>query len=156
MRKRAILLLSLLLVGLLTVAFITERLPAEGTPGAPGIIGDPYFPGPGNGGYDALYYELIVDVDIENATIESRATMQTRATQNLSRFNLDFAEMTTHSLTVNGTEATFERDERELMITPSQVLTEGDVFETVVMDSLYDMLPRRGLRIGRPRRTQSV
>ena len=62
-------------------------------PGAPGI-GDPYFPLDGNGGYDVQHY--LLDLRYEPATdlLAGRATIRARATQNLSRFNLDFVGLT--------------------------------------------------------------
>ncbi len=63
----------------------------HGTPGAPGI-GDKLYPMLGNGGYDALHY----DVDLRYATsdpaqpLDGTVTILARATQSLSRFDLDF------------------------------------------------------------------
>ena len=131
MRKRAIVLLSLLIVTLFTAAWITDRQLPTGTPGASGV-GDPYFPGLGNGGYDALHYTIDLDVNLDEATIAGDVTMQARATQNLSRFNLDFGGMTISRITINGEAATFSRDGRELIITPAQTLREGSIFESVV------------------------
>ncbi len=131
MTKRVIVLLPLLIVTLLTAAWIAEKNAIEGQPGASGV-GDPYFPGLGNGGYDALHYTIDLDVNLDASTISGDVTMQARATQHLSRFNLDFGGMTISEITVNGEEATFSRDGRELMITPAQTLREGSEFESVV------------------------
>ena len=61
------------------------RLPA----GAPGV-GDDYFPLYGNGGYDVRHYLLRVSYDPATDRLVGVATISARATQNLSRFNLDF------------------------------------------------------------------
>jgi hypothetical protein len=77
--------------------------PRPGTPGAAGI-GDKLFPTLGNGGYDALHY----DVDLHYATADPAApvhgtvTLVARATQSLSRFDLDFAGDSVGTVDVNG------------------------------------------------------
>src|SRR3954451_23667385 len=43
-----------------------------------------------------------------------------RATQSLSRFDLDFSGRSVGSVTVNGAPASFRRDGQELIITPRQ------------------------------------
>ena len=58
-------------------------------PGAPGV-GDDYFPLYGNGGYDVRHYLLQVSYDPATDRLVGVATISARATQNLSRFNLDF------------------------------------------------------------------
>src|SRR5688572_1714177 len=73
-------------------------------PGAPGI-GDPYYPLDGNGGYDVRHYLLDVTYDPATGRLVGIATMTAVATQNLSRFNLDFEGLTVRSATVNGERA---------------------------------------------------
>ncbi len=51
---------------------------------------------------------------------------------NLSSFNLDFQGLDIDSLTVNGNEATYTRDDRELIITPGAPLQTGDAFTVEV------------------------
>ena len=53
------------------------------TPGADGA-GDPYFPLDGNGGYDVQHYDLDVKYDPETDVLTGEATIEARATQNLS------------------------------------------------------------------------
>ena len=65
--------------------------PTAASPGSAGL-GDRLNPGIGNGGYDVLHYDL----DLRYATsapaqsIDGTVTILARATQSLSRFNLDF------------------------------------------------------------------
>jgi len=106
----------------------------EATFGAPGV-GDPYFPDLGNGGYDSQHYHLDIDVDFDTLSLDAIVTIQAIATQSLSRFNLDFAGFAIDSLSVNGVEASFERDGRELMITPSEPLMIDEEFEVIVVYS---------------------
>ena len=59
--------------------------PALGTEG----IGDPYFPLAGNGGYDVTAYDIQIRYDPPTGRIEGHTAITARATENLSRFNLD-------------------------------------------------------------------
>ena len=79
---------------LASLAVLVAAAPAVAAP-SPGAAGldDRLNPGIGNGGYDVLHYDL----DLRYATsdpsqsIDGDATIVARATQSLSRFNLDFA-----------------------------------------------------------------
>src|SRR3982751_1840577 len=87
------------------------------SPGAAGI-GDRLFPTLGNGGYDVQHYDL----DLRYATsapsqgIDGTVTILARATQSLSRFDLDFAGDSVGGVSVNGLPATFTRDGEDLVI----------------------------------------
>jgi len=134
-----IMLLSLPLLG-----FIREALPAgEPSPGSAGV-GDPYFPELGNGGYDAQHYLLDLEADLETNTISGTVTMRARATQSLSQFNLDFAGFTIHELSVDDQEAEYQREGRELAITPAQPIYEGQFFDVAVT---YSGVPGRELQL---------
>src|SRR4051812_10831012 len=65
-------------------------------------IGDPLFPGLGNGGYDAIHYSLALryPTAAPGTTVAGRVTMFARSTQALSRFNLDFAGDSVESVSV--------------------------------------------------------
>src|SRR3954453_12875517 len=88
-------------------------------PGSAGI-GDRLFPTLGNGGYDVQHYDL----DLRYATsaptqgIDGTVTLLARATQSLSRLNLDFAGDSVGSVSVNGLPARYTRDGEDLVITP--------------------------------------
>ena len=66
--------------------------PGARGPGADGI-GDRLFPQLGNGGYDAKHYDLAVTYasSAPEQDVAGKVTMSARATQSLSRFDLDFA-----------------------------------------------------------------
>ncbi|MEV0667466.1 M1 family metallopeptidase [Actinomadura luteofluorescens] len=109
------------------------------TPGAPGL-GDPYFPDLGNGGYDVTHYHLKTAYDPGTDELTGTTTIKAIATQNLSRFNLDFYKMNVRSVRVNGREASFDRTgERELEITPPRGLRERGTFTVTVR---YDGVPQ--------------
>ena len=99
------------------------------SPGAPGL-GDRLNPGIGNGGYDVLHYDL----DLRYATsapsqsVDGTVTILARATQSLSRFNLDFGGQSVGSVSVDGRSATFRRDGEELVITPRRAIDKREKF----------------------------
>jgi hypothetical protein len=100
-------------------------------PGAPGI-GDSYFPLDGNGGYDAIHYDLDITYDPPSDTVTGVATMLAKTTQDLSRFDLDLVGLTVSSVTVNGKKATWTRTGQELVITPATRLPKGSPLVSVV------------------------
>ena len=99
------------------------------SPGAVGI-GDPLFPTLGNGGYDARHYSL--DLRYATAapqqTVSGTVTMYAKATQSLSRFNLDFAGDSVRSVSVDGRNARWTWANEELSITPSKALRDDELF----------------------------
>ena len=120
--------------GLLVVLFLLAlAAPAQAaggaSPGAAGI-GDRLFPELGNGGYDVLHYDL----DLRYATsapsqpIDGTVTIFARATQSLSRFNLDFAGKSLGGVTVDGARAGWRRDGQELVVTPRRPLRKNGLF----------------------------
>ncbi len=94
-------------------------------PGAPGV-GDSYYPGLGNGGYDVQHYDLDLAYDADGS-IEADAIITAVATQNLSGFNLDFVGWEIDELTIDGNDAPLRRDGAELVIYP-YVIPNGDHF----------------------------
>src|SRR3954470_24414593 len=97
------------------------------TPGA-SEIGDPLFPGLGNGGYDAIHYSLALRYATADAqqTVSGRVTMFARATQALSRLNLDFAGDSVDSVTVDGRGARWTWSDGEIVITPKHALRDTE------------------------------
>jgi hypothetical protein len=100
-------------------------------PGEDGI-GDAYFPKAGNGGYDVQHYDIDLRASVEDGAIAGTATITATATQNLSRFNLDFNDLQIDSLTVDGAPAGFSRDGSELTITPRAGIASGHAFKVEV------------------------
>ncbi|MGI5162894.1 M1 family metallopeptidase [Spirillospora sp. CA-253888] len=111
---------------------------ARFSPGSAGL-GDPYFPELGNGGYDVRHYGLDTSYDPATDVLKGTAVISARATQNLSRFNLDLYKMNVRSVEVDGRGASFTRTgERELVITPRQGLRRDRAFTVTVR---YDGVP---------------
>jgi aminopeptidase N len=100
-------------------------------PGAPGL-GDPYFPLEGNGGYDTQHYDLSFSYDPASDRLAGVASITAKATQDLSRFDLDLQQLDVSSVTVDRHPATFTRNGQELQITPHNGIHEGRTFVATV------------------------
>src|SRR3954447_4276234 len=100
-------------------------------PGDPGI-GDPYFPLEGNGGDDMQHYDLTFSYDPATDRLEGLAVITARATQDLSRFDLDLQQLDVDSVSVDLQRASFNRDGQELQITPRHGIREGRTFIVTV------------------------
>ncbi|RFU43108.1 M1 family peptidase [Actinomadura logoneensis] len=123
---------GLALAATTAAALPSDAAPARFTPGAAGA-GDPYFPEMGNGGYTPTHYEIALKYDPATRAIDAVTTVQARATQNLSRFDLDFQGLTIRSLTVDGRRASYRREgTQELVITPPKGLRKGKRFAVTV------------------------
>jgi aminopeptidase N len=120
------------LVGALCLA--PAALGASFTPGSDGL-GDPMFPLAGNGGYDVSHYSLTLDYTPVGNRLVGTAVITARATQNLSRFDLDFRmQDSVTRVLVNGATASYAAAEgQELVVTPASGLVQGKTF-TVTVD----------------------
>jgi aminopeptidase N len=124
--------LSLMLV-LAVAPVAAQDAPPAATPVSPTVgargLGDPYYPALGNGGYDTEHYTLDLELDIENgAIVTATATIAAVATQDLSRFSLDFRGPAIDQVLVDGSEALFSRTEGELTIEPLTMIEDGSPF----------------------------
>ena len=125
-RRLAALLVAALVLGLAPGADAAAR-----APGSPGI-GDDYFPLDGNGGIDVLSYQIHDRYEFGRKRISGWTRLKVRATQDLSRFNLDFLLPVTR-VEVDGRKADVRRPVRhELRITPRRPIASGDRFTVVV------------------------
>lgn len=133
---------SLLLVGIIStlIGYLAGAPQPGGTatadlnplPGAAGV-GDPYYPRDGNGGYDALAYDVSVRYDPRSKRLDGDSTLTATATHDLSSFNLDLRKLAVTSVEVNGRPAAFsQRPEFELVIIPAEPIAEGSRFTTRV------------------------
>jgi aminopeptidase N len=104
---------------------------ARATPGASGA-GDAYFPLQGNGGYNVARYGLTIDYQPSTKHLAGTALITARATQNLSRLDLDLRRsMKATQVLVNGHTAAFTQPaalKQELVITPAHWLHKGATF----------------------------
>ena len=129
MRGRRLLCCAVVLGALL----LTPAALAAGgfSPGSPGL-GDPMFPLAGNGGYDVANYLLTLDYAPAGNQLTGDVVITARATQNLSRFDLDLRGFSITQLLVNGAAASYSRDGQELVVTPAAGLVQGKTFTVTV------------------------
>lgn len=130
--------LFLALLLFVTVACSHHERTTAGRPGAPGVK-DALFPSAGNGGYDVSHYGLALTYVPETNHLEGSAVISARATQDLSRFNLDFTGLSVRRAAVDGAEARFSRSGSELTLTPPDVIEKGKTFTATVR---YEGTPR--------------
>ncbi|GAA2811156.1 M1 family metallopeptidase [Crossiella cryophila] len=123
--------LLLVTASALTIGIAPASAAPTFTPGSPGV-GDRLLPGLGNGGYDAEEYTVDFRFEPGVTTMAGRTTMTARATQNLSRFNLDFAGGVVHKVRVDGRRAEFRLEGEELVITPARPVRAGRGFAVEV------------------------
>ena len=117
---------------------ISATLTPKALPGAPGT-GDSLYPNFGNGGYDVQHYTLDLTVDdVGTGSLNGVVTVEAKAAQALSSFNLDLIGLSIKAITVNDAPATFVRDGQELIITPAQALEAGATF---VVQVTYSGVP---------------
>ncbi|TDC54996.1 M1 family peptidase [Actinomadura sp. KC345] len=130
---RALAAVALGVAATLAVSAAPAGAAARFTPGAPGA-GDPYFPDMGNGGYDVAHYDIGLKYDPGTKGIQAVTKIKARATQNLSRFNLDFlGPLDISSVKVDGREASYKRTgAQELEITPPRGLRKHRHFTVAV------------------------
>ena len=119
---------ALVAISLAVAPSTTVLAGAAGTPGSDGI-GDSYFPLYGNGGYDVEHYDLSIRYSPGSDRLVGDATITAQATMDLSRFNLDFVGLQIDSITVDGADATWAREQgHELVVTPPQALLLNSTF----------------------------
>ncbi|MGR6970209.1 M1 family metallopeptidase [Streptomyces cynarae] len=123
---------------LVSVACSSPERTTAGQPGAPGAK-DALFPSAGNGGYDVSHYGLALTYVPETNHLKGSAVISARATQDLSRFNLDLTGLRVRHAVVNGVAAQFSRSAGELTLTPSHVIEKGKTFTATIQ---YDGNPR--------------
>jgi aminopeptidase N len=134
--KKRIALIFILLAIHATVA----QSPQAGSEG----IGDTQFENLGNGGYDAQHYTLDLTWQPVEQMLSGTVTMTALATQDLSEFNLDFANFDVDEITVNNEVAEFEYMTGELTIVPDSFLSAGESFTTSIT---YNGTPADGWNI---------
>ncbi len=95
-------------------------------------IGDDYWPLDGNGGIDVLHYDINDSYDFAGGRLEGSTTLTIRATESLTRFQLDFLLPVT-AVYVDGVPAVFSRPApHELRIRPATPLPKGTDFTALV------------------------
>ncbi len=121
----------------------TTAAPADGEVGAPGV-GDPYFPELGNGGYDVAGYHIDLDWLPAGAAIDATTTIELTPSVPLDAFHLDLVGLEVRTVAVDDQAVRWDRDGRELLVDPAEVLPAGRPV-TVTVD--YGGVPQP-LRLG--------
>lgn len=127
----------------LPISTVSPSVPATGPvpptsgphhyrPGA-ASVGDPLASGEGNGGYDVAHYSLSIRYEPTGHKLTGDDVVTAFATQDLSRFNLDFHGLAVNSVQVNGVDAKYLRQGDELRITPSAGIDVGTKFTVHVV-----------------------
>ena len=131
-RARALRLLPVLALVLVAGAVPgSSAIPVARGDGTPGI-GDPYFPLDGNGGIDVVHYDVRDRYQFGKKRLAGRTTLSVRATEPLSRFNLDFL-LPVRGVLIDGARVRFTKPNRhELEITPATEIPTGDRFAVTV------------------------
>ncbi|GIF04284.1 M1 family metallopeptidase [Actinoplanes siamensis] len=121
---------------LVLVAGVPAPAHAGGSGASPGSagLGDRLYPLLGNGGYDVQDYDLAIRYPAKDPaqTVTGDVTITAVATQNLSRFDLDFGGDAVGRVSVDGRPARFARDGDELIVTPARALAKGKAFRVTV------------------------
>jgi len=133
-----------LTAGLVGAAPAAQARPGRvGTEGSAGI-GDPYYPRDGNGGIDVLHYDVHDGYDLASGRLRGRTALDVRATQDLTRFNLDFL-LPVRSVRVDGRRAAFRQvGDHELRIRPTVALAAGSQFRVTVRYAGFPARERSG------------
>jgi aminopeptidase N len=99
-------------------------------PGAPGL-GDALFPTLGNGGYDVTHYSIWFGWNADQS-FTAHTVITAKASQRLTRFDLDLDGNTVAEVRVDGAPAGWTRTGEELVITPHRTLHRGHAFRVDV------------------------
>ncbi len=96
-------------------------------------LGDSLYPGFGNGGYDVLHYtlDIIID-DVTTSNLTAVTTIEAKATQELSSFNLDFIGFEITTIKINDQSVEYKRNGQELTIMSAAPIAVNDGFTVVV------------------------
>lgn len=126
-----------LLAGAALPATAADGQSSRPGPGASGA-GDAYFPFAGNGGFDAVHYDIDLRYQPPAAPapltgqLNAVATVTIVPTRHLTSFDLDLRGLTVESVVVKNRPASFTREGDELVITPKTILPRGKAVDVVV------------------------
>ncbi len=106
-------------------------------------LGDPFFPGTGNRGYDVARYDARLSYSPGSGELRATATISATATASLRRFSLDLDGLRVIGVTVDGAPAEVSRGTDKLIVAPAAPLAAGARFTAVVR---YRGTPQPGRR----------
>jgi len=97
--------------------------PAPPVAGSAGI-GDPYFPLEGDGGYDVSAYDIHLRYDPSSDRVQGHTTITARASESLSRFDLDL-RLPASAVMVNDQPAQFHEEGGKVQVSPAVPVLAG-------------------------------
>jgi aminopeptidase N len=119
-----------------TAPHTTSSAAAAGGSNAPSpgaaSSGDSLYPQNGNGGYDVASYAIEIKYDPATRLLAGSDVVTARATQALSRYDLDLHGLTVRSVTVDGHAAASDHTGDKLVITPAHAIPNGARFTTKI------------------------
>ncbi len=110
----------------------TSNAPTGPVRSQPIGIGDEYYPGLGNPGYDVQHYGIELTFDPIENYLTATATITAIATTELRTFNLDFDRLTVDALRVNGEPAEYVHVDEEITILVAVPIAQGAEFAVEV------------------------
>ncbi|WP_158844220.1 M1 family metallopeptidase [Saccharothrix deserti] len=120
-----------MLSGLVVAALVFAAVPAHAGEPGPSGLGDPYYPGAGNGGYDVKHYDVHLEYDPATDVVSGYTTVLLTTTRELSGVYFDFA-LPVRWTKVDGREGGFAQHHKELLVgTGGDVPAGTNVFVTV-------------------------
>jgi aminopeptidase N len=90
--------------------------------------GEPFFPGAGNRGYDALHYTVNLAYKPKRGRLTGFTKVTAAATAGLRRFSLDFFGPRVSAVEVDGEPARFRRRPGKLTVVPAEPIGQGTEF----------------------------
>jgi aminopeptidase N len=94
--------------------------------------GDPLYPAAGNAGFDVQAYDVALHWQPTTGRLDGLTTVTARATQPLTRFDLDLRGLAVSQVTVGGASATWAQHGAELVVVPATPLAAGATFRVRV------------------------
>jgi aminopeptidase N len=128
----------------LLASAVSVCLVAANAPVVPLGVGDRLFPYLGNPGYDVASYDLAFTYPGSNSEpLRAVTTIKARTTADLDRINLDFAHGKVDSVEVDGEPAGFNSAGEDLVITPEDVVSDGN-WTRITVRHTSDPVPAKG------------
>jgi aminopeptidase N len=93
---------------------------------------EPFFPRAGNGGYDALAYEVNLAFKPKTGRVKAATTIEAAATESLERFSFDFFGPRVSEVEVDREPVRFRRRPGKLVVFAEEAIAAGARFTTVV------------------------
>ncbi|WP_117213105.1 M1 family metallopeptidase [Allorhizocola rhizosphaerae] len=115
-----------------TKPLFTERQIQPSAVDNPAGIGDPYFPKYGNSGYDVSRYTIKIKYDPATKRLTGHTSITAVATEQLTRFHLDFHGLQVEQVRVGSAAAQHTRDGDELIIVPPAAIDAKKEFQVEV------------------------